>query len=191
MIDAEVTARSLASRPRLLLDAETIQARVRDLGREIARDYAGRRPLLVGILKGAAIFLADLARAIEIDLEYDFVSLASYGSRTMSTGAVRLIHDLRGSVADRDVIIVEGIVDTGHSIQFLLELLAPRGARSVSVCALLDKSECRLVPVPLRSVGFRIGNEFVVGYGMDAAETYRQLPYVGVIETVPPVPPRE
>jgi hypoxanthine phosphoribosyltransferase len=191
MIDAEVTARPLASRPRPLLDAETIQARVRDLGREISRDYAGCRPLLVGVLKGAAIFLADLVRAIDTDLDYDFISLTSYGMRTRPSGEVTLVHDLRGPVAERDVLVVEGIVDTGHSIQFLLDLLRLRGARSLAVCALLDKSECRRAPVPLKYVGFRIANEFVVGYGMDAAETYRQLPYVGVIETVPPVSPRE
>ena len=190
MIDAEVTARPL-SRPRPLLDEAAIQARVRELGREISLDYAGRRPLLLGVLKGAAIFLADLVRAIDIDLDYDFVSITSYGLRTTRSADVRLVHDLRGPVADRDVIVVEGIVDTGHSIQVLMDHLRPRGAKSLAVCALLDKAERREASVPLEYVGFRIGNDFVVGYGMDAGERYRQLPYVGVIETAPPVSTRE
>jgi len=153
------------------------------MGDELSRDYAGQRPLFIAVLKGAAVFLADLIRAMSIDVEIDFISLTSYGMGTTSSGKVHLVHDLRDNIEGRDVILVEGVVDTGHSVRFLLELLSQRKPRSLKVCSLLDKVPCRKVPVPVDYAGFRIGDEFVIGYGMDAAETYRQLPYVGVVET--------
>ena len=169
---------------RVLLTAEQIQARVRELGLEIARDYQGRRPVMVAVLKGAVVFLCDLARATPIDVEFDFLSLSSYGQGTTSTGQVRLVNDLRGPVTGRDVILVEGVADTGHSISFILDVLRSRQPASLKVCALLDKASCRRVPVPIDYCGFKIGDEFVVGYGLDLAERYRNLPYVGVIQEV-------
>jgi len=168
---------------RVLLDEAAIAARVREMGDELSREYAGRRPLMIAVLKGAAVFLADLMRTMTIDVEIDFISLTSYGMGTTSSGKVHLVHDLRDNIEGRDVLLVEGVVDTGHSVRFLLELLSQRRPRSLKVCALLDKVPCRKVPVPVDYAGFRIGDEFVIGYGMDAAETYRQLPYVGVVET--------
>ena len=174
-------------RIRTLIGQEEITRRVGEMGAELSRDYADRRPVLIGVLKGAVIFMADLVRAIEIDLEMDFLSLSSYGTGTTSSGKVHLVHDLRSNTVleGRDVILVEGVVDTGHSVRFLLDLLSSRGPRSLKVCTLLDKVPCRKVPVPVDYCGFRIGDEFVIGYGMDAAETYRQLPFVGVVEPVP------
>lgn len=171
-----------ASRVRVLLDEATIAARVRELGAELCRDYAGRRPILIAVLKGASVFLSDLIRTMDIDLEIDFIGLSSYGMEQTSSGKVRLVHDLRDEIRDRDVVLVEGVVDTGHSLRFLLDLLQQRRPRSLKVCALLDKVPCRKVPVPVDYAGFRIGDEFIIGYGMDAAETYRQLPYIGVVE---------
>ena len=174
-------------RIRTLIGREEIGRRVAEIGAELSRDYQGRRPVLIGVLKGAVIFLADLVRAIEIDVEIDFLSLSSYGTGTTSSGKVHLVHDLRSNtiLQGRDVVLVEGVVDTGHSVRFLLDLLSARGPRSLKVCTLLDKVPCRKVPVPVDYCGFRIGDEFVIGYGMDAAETYRQLPFVGVVEPVP------
>lgn len=169
-------------RIRTLVGREEIARRVAEMGAELSRDYAGRRPVFIGVLKGAAIFLADLVRAVDIDLEMDFLSLSSYGTGTTSSGKVHLVHDLRDGIESRDVVLVEGVVDTGHSLRFLLDLLGERRPRSLKVCALLDKVPCRKVPVPVDYCGFRIGDEFVIGYGMDAAETYRQLPFVGVVE---------
>ncbi len=171
-----------AARVRVLIDQPTIAARVRELGAQLARDYEGRRPLLIAVLKGASVYLSDLIRSMDIDLEIDFIGLTSYGMERTSSGKVRLVHDLRDEIRGRDVILVEGVVDTGYSLRFLLDLLMQRRPRSIKVCALLDKVPCRRVPVPVDYAGFKIGTEFIIGYGMDAAETYRQLPFVGVIE---------
>ena len=170
-----------SSKVRTLIDQETIARRVQEMGAELSQDYAGRRPILIAVLKGAVIFLSDLARAMDIDLELDFLSLRSYGMGTTSSGKVHLVHDLRDNIEGRDVILVEGVVDTGLSVRFVLDLLKERQPRSLKVCALLDKVPCRKIPVPVDYAGFRIGDEFVIGYGMDAAETYRQLPFVGVV----------
>ena len=174
-----------ASRVRVLIDEPTIAARVRELGAQLSREYEGRRPLLIAVLKGGSVFLSDLIRHMDIDLEIDFVGLSSYGMEKTSTGKVRLVHDLRDEIRGRDVVLVEGVVDTGYSLRFLLDLLGQRKPRSIKVCALLDKVPCRRVPVPVDYAGFKIGTEFIIGYGMDAAETYRQLPFVGVVETAP------
>jgi hypoxanthine phosphoribosyltransferase len=169
----------------VLIDEPTIAARVRELGAQLSREYEGRRPLLIAVLKGGSVFLSDLIRHMDIDLEIDFVGLSSYGMEKTSTGKVRLVHDLRDEIRGRDVVLVEGVVDTGYSLRFLLDLLGQRKPRSIKVCALLDKVPCRRVPVPVDYAGFKIGTEFIIGYGMDAAETYRQLPFVGVVETAP------
>ena len=186
--DVETTPRPYA-RIETLITQEQIARKVSEMGRILSRDYEGRRPLLIAVLKGGFMFLADLVRAMDIELEVDFLSLSSYGNATVSSGKVHLVHDLRADLRGRHVILVEGVVDTGHSVRFLLDLLAERGPASLKVCALLDKVPCRREPVPVDYVGFPIGDEFVIGYGMDAAEGLRQLPYVGV--AIPHAPSTE
>ena len=175
------TATGSHSRIDVLLTEEQIAGRVRELGAQLSHDYAGKKPLLIAVLKGGAIFLSDLIRRMDIELEIDFLSLSSYGNATTTSGKVHLVHDLRANLEGRHVILVEGVVDTGHSVRFLLDLLSQRSPASLKVCTLLDKVPCRRVPVPVDYVGFPIGDEFVIGYGMDAAERLRQLPYVGVV----------
>lgn len=167
---------------RVLLDEDALRARVRELGREITRDYAGRRLTVVCVLKGSMIFMADLLRAIgpEVDAVVDFVAVSSYAGAA-STGTVRVLLDLRESPEGRDVLLVEDIVDTGLTLTSLTETLRAHKPRSLEVCALLDKPECRKVPFQPKYVGFKIPNEFVVGFGLDYDERYRQLPYVGVL----------
>ena len=167
---------------RVLFTAEQIRERVREMGLELARDYDGKRPLYVAVLKGACMFQCDIARATPIDLELDFLAVASYGHGTTSSGNVKLIMDLRSDIRDRHVVLCEGVVDSGLSVSFILDLLKSRGAASIKVATLLNKAPCRKIPVPVDYAGWTIGSEFVIGYGMDAAEKYRNLPYVGVIE---------
>ncbi len=173
----------------VLIPEERIARRVAELGAALSRDYAGLRPLLIAVLKGGSVFLADVIRQMDIDLEIDFLSLSSYGNATTSSGRVHLVHDLRADVKGRHVVLIEGVVDPGYSDRFQLDLLSQREPKSLRVCTLLDKVPCRKVPVPVDYVGFPIGDEFVIGYGMDAAESLRQLPYVGV--AVPNTPPTE
>ena len=167
---------------RVLFTADRIAARVREMGLELARDYAGRKPLFVGVLKGACMFQCDLARATPLDLDMDFLAVASYGAGTTSSGTVRLIMDLRDDITGRDVLLCEGVVDSGMSVNFILNLLQSRGAASIKVATLLDKVPCRRLEVPVNYAGWKIGSEFVIGYGLDAAERYRNLPYVGILE---------
>ncbi len=167
---------------RVLFTADRIAARVREMGLELARDYAGKRPLYVGVLKGACMFQCDLARATPLDLEMDFLAVASYGAGTTSSGTVRLIMDRRTDSTARDVLLCEGVVDSGMSVNFILNLLQSRGAASIKVATLLDKVPCRKLAVPVDYAGWKIGSEFVIGYGMDADERYRNLPYVGILE---------
>jgi hypoxanthine phosphoribosyltransferase len=169
---------------RVLYSAEQIAARVRELGLEIARDLGSstRRPVFVGVLKGACVFQCDLARATPLDVELDFLCVSSYGSGTTSSGTVRLVSDVRSDLAGRHVVVCEGVVDSGSTLSFILDLLRSRGAASVKVATLLDKVPCRRVQVPVDYAGWKIGSEFVVGYGMDVAERFRNLPYVGVLE---------
>jgi hypoxanthine phosphoribosyltransferase len=167
---------------RVMYSAEQIAARVREMGLEIARDYDGKRPMFVGVLKGACMFQCDLARATPMDVELDFLSVSSYGASTTSSGNVRLLADLRANISGRHVVLCEGVVDSGLSMSFILDLLRLRGPASLKVAALLDKRPCRRIEVPVDYVGWTIGSEFVIGYGMDVAEQYRNLPFVGVIE---------
>jgi hypoxanthine phosphoribosyltransferase len=167
---------------RILIPAEDLTARVAQLGRQIRGDYAGRTPVLVGVLKGAVVFLADLMRAIEAPCECDFIAVSSYGASTRSSGIVELTKDLSVPIEGRDVLIVEDIVDTGRTLAYLLRNLATRQPESVRACALLDKAARREVPVVLDYVGFTIPDEFVVGYGLDFAGLYRNLPYVAVLD---------
>ena len=168
-----------------LLSEEEIRARVTSLGKEITRDYSDRSEplLLVGVLKGATLFLADLVRAIDRPVEFDFVAVSSYGASTKTSGEVRVLKDLDSSVAGKHVIIVEDILDTGLTLRFsyLIETLKTRNAESVKICVLLNKPSRRRVEVPVDYCGFTIEDRFVVGYGMDYAEQYRQLPYIGVV----------
>lgn len=169
---------------RVLFDAEQIAARVQEMGLAIAHDLGPRtrEPIFVGVLKGACLFLGDLARATPLDVELDFVTLSSYGRGTTSSGNVRLESDLRNDIAGRHVVVCEGVVDSGRSLKFLIELLRKRKPASVSIAALLDKVPCRTVEVSVDYAGWTIDREFVVGYGMDYGERYRCLPYVGVLE---------
>jgi len=166
----------------ILVESDALSERVRELGREISDDYAGRSLLLVGVLKGAVFFLSDLMRHIDIPCEVDFMAVASYGSATDSSGVVRILKDLDAAIGDRDVLIVEDIVDSGLTLQYLLRNLGARNPRSLEVCALLTKPERRKVDLPTRYVGFEIPNRFVIGYGLDHAERFRNLPYVAVLD---------
>lgn len=159
----------------VVVSAEAVATRVRELGAEITDDYAGRAPLLVGVLKGAAMFMSDLARAVALPVEFDFMAVSSYGSATRTSGVVRIMKDLDLDLSDRDVIIVEDIVDSGLTLAYLRKNLAARGPKSLEVCALLVKEGLQKVELDLRYVGFRIPPAFVVGYGLDVAERYRNL----------------
>jgi hypoxanthine phosphoribosyltransferase len=154
---------------------------VRDLGEEVSDAYADRDLLLVGVLKGAVFFLADLMRAIDIPVEVDFMAVASYGSATDSSGVVRIIKDLDTPIEGRHVLIVEDIVDSGLTLQYLMRNLGARNPASLAVCALLTKPERRKVELPIRFVGFEIPDRFAIGYGLDHAERYRNLPYVAAL----------
>ena len=165
----------------VLVSADELQRRVAELGAQISSDYAGRALLLVGVLKGAVFFLSDLMRFIDIPVEVDFMAVASYGSATDSSGVVRILKDLDASIEGRDVLIVEDIVDSGLTLQYLMRNLGSRNPRTLEVCALLTKPERRKVDLPTRYVGFEIANRFVVGYGLDYAERHRNLPYVAAL----------
>jgi hypoxanthine phosphoribosyltransferase len=167
---------------KILVQQDDLSHRIRELGEEISRDYAGRDVFLVGVLKGATFFLADLMRHLELDCELDFMAVASYGSDTDSSGVVRILKDLDASIEGRDVLIVEDIVDSGLTLQYLLRTLRAREPASLEVCALLTKPERRKVDLPIRYVGFEIPNQFVIGYGLDHNERYRNLPYVAVLQ---------
>ena len=167
---------------RVLFSAQQIAARVREMGLQIARDLEGKRPVFIGVLKGACMFQSDLARATPLEATLDFLSVSSYGAGTTSSGTVRLVSDLRNDIADAHVLLCEGVVDSGLTLSFILDLLRSRNPASVRVATLLDKLPCRKTPVQVDYAGWRIGPEFVIGYGMDANERYRNLPYVGVVE---------
>jgi hypoxanthine phosphoribosyltransferase len=165
-----------------IVEADELQARVRELGAEITRDYEDRDVLLLGVLKGAVFFLADLMRAVELPCELDFMAVSSYGSLTDSSGVVRILKDLDAPIEGKDVLIVEDIVDSGLTLNYLLRNLRGRDPRSLEVCALLVKPGRRKIDLPIRYVGFEIPNRFVVGYGLDLDQRYRNLPYVAAIE---------
>jgi len=165
-----------------LVTQEDLQRRVRELGEQISRDYDGKDLFLVGVLKGAVFFLSDLMRAIEVPCEVDFMAVASYGSSTDSSGVVRILKDLDATIEGKDVLIVEDIIDSGLTLSYLLRTLRAREPRSLEVCALLTKPERREVDLPIRYTGFEIPNKFVIGYGLDHAERYRNLPYVAVLQ---------
>jgi hypoxanthine phosphoribosyltransferase len=167
----------------VLISGDRLQARIREMGAEIARDYAGRRPELICVLKGAVTFMSDLMRTIDLDLSIDFIAVSSYGKGTNSTGEVKFVKDLDGPLEGRDIILVEDILDTGLTLNYLVNNFRSRGATSIRIATLLNKPDRRKVDVQADYVGFDIPDQFVVGYGLDYAERFRNLPYIGVIKT--------
>jgi hypoxanthine phosphoribosyltransferase len=165
----------------ILVQADDLQHRIREIADEISRDYQGRDILLIGVLKGAFLFLADLMRHLDTGCEVDFMAVASYGSSTESSGVVRILKDLDAPLEGRHVLIVEDIVDSGLTLQYLLRTLEARGPASLEVCALLTKPERRRVDLPTRYIGFEIPDKFAIGYGLDHAERFRNLPFVAAL----------
>ena len=174
----------------VLISEDKIKARIAELGAEITRAYGGRELVLVGVLKGAFLFLADLARAVDLPVTCDFLGVSSYGDRTKSSGVIRITSDLSRPVDGKDVLIVEDIVDTGLTVRYLLNNLATRQPRSIQVCALLDKPARRLVQVPIDYSGFSVADRFVIGYGLDYQGRYRNLRYIGVLHALEAASPR-
>jgi hypoxanthine phosphoribosyltransferase len=166
----------------VLIDGAQLQRRVAELGEEVSADYEGRDLLLVGVLKGAVFFMADLMRNLAVPCEIDFMAISSYGGSTDSSGVVRILKDLDINIDGRDVLVVEDIIDSGLTLSYLIRNLEAREPASLEVCALMTKPERREIDVPVRYVGFEIPNCFVIGYGLDFAERYRNLPYVGVLD---------
>ena len=166
----------------VLISGEEIQQRIRQMGADIARDYAGLNPLMIGVLKGACIFLSDLMRAADIPLGLEFMAISSYGASTRTSGEVRILKDLDVAIEGRHILVVEDIVDTGLTLSYLLANLKSRGAASVKLAALLDKFERREKEVPIDYLGFKIPDKFVVGYGLDFAGRYRNLPFIAVVK---------
>ncbi|HEX2987689.1 MAG TPA: hypoxanthine phosphoribosyltransferase [Chloroflexota bacterium] len=167
----------------VLISQEVLQKRIQELGRQLTEEYAGRNLLLLGVLKGAVVFLVDLARAIDLPLQMDFMAVSSYGSSTQSSGVVRILKDLDAAVDGRDILVVEDIIDTGLTLKYILENLSMRNPASVKVCALLYKEKARPDGIKPDYVGFEIPDKFVVGYGLDYAELYRNLPFIGVLKS--------
>jgi len=166
----------------VLIEPDALQLRVAELGEEISADYAGRDLLLVGVLKGAVFFMADLMRQLTIPCEIDFMAISSYGDSTDSSGVVRILKDLDINIEGRDVLVVEDIIDSGLTLSYLVRNLEAREPATLEICALMTKPERREIEVPVRYIGFEIPNRFVIGYGLDFAERYRNLPYVGVLD---------
>lgn len=166
----------------VLISREEIDKRVKELGEEITRDYKDKDILVVGILKGAVIFMSELVQRIDKPVTMDFMAVSSYGKSSVSTGEVRIIKDLDNSVEGKDILIVEDIIDTGYTLQYLTDNLTKRGAKSVKICTFLDKIDRREVDIPVDYIGFEVPDEFIVGYGLDYAEMGRNLPYVAALK---------
>jgi hypoxanthine phosphoribosyltransferase len=166
----------------VLIEADALQHRIAELGEEISNDYAGRDLLLVGVLKGAVFFMADLMRHLTIPCEIDFMAISSYGEGTDSSGVVRILKDLDINIEGRDVLVVEDIIDSGLTLSYLIRNLEAREPATLEICALMTKPDRREIEVPVRYIGFEIPNRFVIGYGLDFGERYRNLPYVGVLD---------
>ncbi|KPU26603.1 hypoxanthine phosphoribosyltransferase [Caloranaerobacter sp. TR13] len=166
----------------ILIESDELQKRIKELGEEITKDYKDKDLVVICVLKGAVLFMSDLCKNIDIPLSMDFMAVSSYGSSTQSSGVVRILKDLDSSIEGKDVLIVEDIIDTGLTLSYLVENLKSRGPRSVKICTLLDKPERRKVEVKVDYIGFTIPDEFVVGYGLDFNEKYRNLPYVCVLK---------
>ena len=167
---------------RILYTEEELRQRVKELGAQITADYAGRQPLLASVLRGSYIFMADLTRAIDLDVTVDFMAVSSYGRGTVSSGQVEIKKDLSDSIEGRDLIIVEDILDSGNTLYYLMDVLRARKPASIRICTLMDKPERRTKPIIADYAGFAIPDAFIVGYGLDYAEKYRNLPYVGILK---------
>ena len=167
----------------ILYTEEELRQRVKELGCQITADYAGREPLLISVLRGAYIFMADLTRSINLDVRVDFMSVSSYGAGTVSSGQVEIKKDLSASIEGKDLIIVEDILDSGNTLYYLMDVLRARKPASIRICTLMDKPERRTKPIKADYVGFTIPDAFIVGYGLDYDEKYRNLPYVGVLKS--------
>ena len=165
-----------------LISEEQLKTRISELAKQIEKDYEGKSPVIVGVLKGSVMFYTDLVRQIDLPLTVDFMSISSYGAGVNSTGEVKIIKDIDGKIGGKEAIIVEDIVDSGYSMNCLLKLFATRSPKSVRVCALLDKPSRREIPVPIDYTGFQVANEFVVGYGLDYDGLYRNIPFIGVLK---------
>lgn len=174
----------MAETIRELISEQEVDKRIEELGKQISEDYAGKSVHLICILKGGAFFMCELAKRITLPVSIDFMSVSSYGNETTSSGHIRIKKDLDESVEGKDVLIVEDIIDSGRTLYFLTDELKKRGARSIGLCTLLDKPDRRVVEVKTDYVGFQIPDEFVVGYGLDYAQKYRTLPFIGVVEGV-------
>lgn len=166
----------------VLLPEEEVDARIQAMGEQISRDYAGKQVHLICVLKGGSFFLCELAKRITVPVSLDFMSVSSYGGGTESKGVVKIVKDLDESIRDKDVLVVEDIVDSGRTLSYLLEMLRNRGPKSLRLCTLLDKPDRRVVDVDVDYTGFQIPDKFVVGYGLDYDQRYRNLPYIGVVE---------
>lgn len=172
----------MAEKIRVLLSEKEVDARISAIGEQISRDYAGRQVHLVCVLKGGSFFMCELAKRITVPVSIDFMSVSSYGGATKSSGVVKIVKDLDEPLKDKDVIVVEDIVDSGRTLSYLLELLQQRGPKSLALCTLLDKPDRRVIDVNVDYTGFEIPDKFVVGYGLDYNQRYRNLPYIGVVE---------
>ena len=172
----------MAEKIRVLLSEKEVDARISAIGEQISRDYAGRQVHLVCVLKGGSFFMCELAKRITVPVSIDFMSVSSYGGATKSSGVVKIVKDLDEPLKDKDVIVVEDIVDSGRTLSYLLELLQQRGPKSLALCTLLDKPDRRVIDVNVDYTGFEIPDKFVVGYGLDFNQRYRNLPYIGVVE---------
>lgn len=172
----------MAERIRVLLSEKEVDDRIQAIGDQISRDYAGKQVHLVCVLKGGSFFMCELAKRISVPVSLDFMSVSSYGGDTKSSGVVKIVKDLDESIRDKDVIVVEDIVDSGRTLSYLLEMLKDRSPRSLRLCTLLDKPDRRVVQVNVDYTGFQIPDEFVVGYGLDYDQRYRNLPYIGIVE---------
>lgn len=172
----------MAEHVKVMLSEEAVDKRIQQIGEEISRDYAGKQIHLVCVLKGGSFFMCELAKRITVPVSLDFMSVSSYGSSTKSSGVVKIIKDLDEPLKDKEVIVVEDIVDSGRTLSYLLEILQSRGPKSLKLCTLLDKPERRVTNVTVDYTGFEIPDEFVVGYGLDYNQRYRNLPYIGMLE---------
>lgn len=172
----------MAEHVEVLLTEAEVDARIQEIGEQISRDYQGKQVHLICVLKGGSFFLCELAKRISVPVSLDFMSVSSYGSDTKSSGVVKIVKDLDDSIKGKDVLVVEDIVDSGRTLSYLLEMLQDRGPESLRLCTLLDKPERRVVDVKVDYTGFRIPDEFVVGYGLDYDQRYRNLPYIGIVK---------
>lgn len=172
----------MAEKVKVLLSEQEVDARIQAIGEQISRDYAGKQVHLICVLKGGSFFMCELAKRITIPVSIDFMSVSSYGSETKSSGVVKIVKDLDEHIAGKHVIVVEDIVDSGRTLSYLMEMLKDRGPSSLRLCTLLDKPDRRVVNVNVDYTGFEIPDEFVVGYGLDYAQKYRNLPYIGIVE---------